>query len=180
MLDDVNQLMEHYRKAYARPFWDEDYLDSKRYASKFIADGTYPTVKLDQGIIQGIVQGVIAALTSRLVLGPLRPNEGLLWPELLTRMEEADQEMVSRWRSSRSDLDNAVLPEGEYLKPPASEEAIAATEERIGMRLEPTLRDFYLYSNGAANPGPFFVRPEILPVEEIKFAVYLSFIVLPF
>jgi hypothetical protein len=48
---------------------------------------------------------------------------------------------------------------------PASAAAIAATEERLGRRLPPSLRTFYEVSNGWGMIGRFIF--DVLPVEEI-------------
>jgi hypothetical protein len=54
-----------------------------------------------------------------------------------------------------------------FPRPPASPEEIEAFEQRVGWKLDPDLRAFYLHSNGAAllrqSDSPY----EILPLSEV-------------
>jgi hypothetical protein len=56
---------------------------------------------------------------------------------------------------------------GNYGFPPADARAIRSTEERIGIPLAPSLRQFYEISNGWAPVGCFIYR--VRPIEEIGY-----------
>lgn len=74
------------------------------------------------------------------------------WKQLFSRCARWGQERAGWSRSKGHDVTADFLP---VTFAPATEEQIAREEARLGVRLPPSLRSFYLHSNGHGTVGNF-------------------------
>jgi len=74
------------------------------------------------------------------------------WESLLARCERWGRERAEWQRSKGHEITSDLLPTAAA---PASEAQIAREEARLGVRLPPSLRSFYLQSNGHGVVGNF-------------------------
>jgi hypothetical protein len=72
------------------------------------------------------------------------------WQQLFARRDQWSQERAEWQRSQGGQLESEQRP---ATFPPASEAQIAREEARLGTRLPPALRSFYLHSNGCGQVG---------------------------
>ena len=74
------------------------------------------------------------------------------WKRLFSRCERAGRDNAERQRSKGFEVPSEQLP---LTRMPASEAQIVQVEARLGLRLPPSLRSFYLQSNGHGAVGNF-------------------------
>ncbi|KZO95087.1 hypothetical protein CALVIDRAFT_528438 [Calocera viscosa TUFC12733] len=134
-----------------------------------VASGRYTSVQLGNGALQQLTgttpeiakragQDLATALRERWQTGEARPFVSLSWPDLLRRIQAA---------SDNSQQASDAGTHEPYMREAATEQSIAAAEERLGIILPADYKTFLRLTNGTGSSSSKTGEPELAPVEEI-------------
>lgn len=102
-----------------------------------------------------MANAVIAALKKRILEGEERPHSGYSWHDLLSSIDQVEQEVEG------AETGSEVLP---FLNPPATDEQIFEAETRLGVKLPKDLCEFYKVTDGLGSYDSNAISPVIASV----------------